>query len=682
MLLCGMTAARLLRACVETLVGFVLWPAIGLILLPSTVLVHSPFIALGLCSSDAAVGVPPAFLPWRRLPYLIPMMLFVDLPIAALLTATSLIEHMFLRNPLILAVYNLCRGSSQPPNRVPTLPDTPDTESGLHAHERPRANTNDGARYREHASIWAALEGDGDNVRPGDVRLISLNWLMALAERGGVLSRRQDLPEEAFLSSAQLRRIEQGARRGFDLAGFEEATERMTKEPSFSSTLGWLASFFGRKRNPDGLLPIISVSYCWLEAAHPDREGRQLQLLCRKLRGLYGGRGLLGACRNYGFSDVGVFLDWSSGYQKDPAQFAERRAYEASRSGEQKAAFGRMLENTMDLWYAHASVTVVLLTQLPDELPAGFDRSRTYDTRGWTTFERCSAELGAKPSKLGFAKWKLVIDVASGDGGAQRRLPATPERMAKLLAACRFTNGADSAAVLALYVKTAKGVLGTVEKLDYHGLPLVRGDAWTSPALLAEALNHCESLRTLSLVGTRLDDEGVAELAAGLEDGALPALEILHLWANRYGARGVGALCGVFHRGVAPTLQMLAVALTPIGDEGAAVLATALSTGTPSHGLALGGCDVGDKGAMALAAALPAAGQGCHLYAPLNRIGLAGQAALLEALEAKHGPQPGHAMGVYQVSLFPWSYSLVRAFGRGMRRVQESGRLTLVVIEK
>ena len=93
----------------------------------------------------------------------------------------------------------------------------------------------------------------------------------------------------------------------------------------------------------------------------------------------------------------------------------------------------------------------MLLTQLPDELPAGFDRSRTYDTRGWTTFERCSAELGAKLSTLGFAKWKLVIDVASGDGGAQRRLPVTPERMAKLLAACRFTNGADSAAVLALY---------------------------------------------------------------------------------------------------------------------------------------------------------------------------------------------------------------------------------------
>ena len=174
----------------------------------------------------------------------------------------------------------------------------PDTESGLEARERShsntndarersRPNTNDGARYREHASIWAALEGDGAMVRPGDVRLISLNWLMALAERGGVLPRRQDLPEEAFLSAAQLRRIEQSARLGFNSAGSGEAFERFIKEPSPSSFLGFFMGFFGRKRNPDGLLPIVSVSYCWLEAAHPDREGRQLQLLCRKLRGLY-----------------------------------------------------------------------------------------------------------------------------------------------------------------------------------------------------------------------------------------------------------------------------------------------------------------------------------------------------------------------------------------------------------
>ena len=49
---------------------------------------------------------------------------------------------------------------------------------------------------------------------------------------------------------------------------------------------------------------------------------------------------------------------------------------------------------------------------------------------------------------------------------------------------------------------------------------------------------------------------------------------------------------------------------------------------------------------MALAAALPAAGQGCRMIAGFNRIGLAGQAALLDALEAKHGPPLGHAKAV------------------------------------
>ena len=136
-----MTAARLLRSCVEILVGFVFWPALCSISSPFVVLVLSPIIALGLCSSDAAVGVPPAFLAWRRLPYLIPMVLFVDLPIAILTLPTFLIEVLFLRNPLILAVYSLCRRASQLPYRQLT---SPEAESVLRARERSRANTNDG----------------------------------------------------------------------------------------------------------------------------------------------------------------------------------------------------------------------------------------------------------------------------------------------------------------------------------------------------------------------------------------------------------------------------------------------------------------------------------------------------------------------------------------------------------
>ena len=521
----------------------------------------TPWIALGLSGSSDA-----DWLRWRSFPLVVTMVLFVDLPLALyLLVATTIVDILFLQ-PLVLLAYEAAvllfrRKTHLPsaddaeaprPRRVPSADDAevprprrvPAAASeGDHAP----AASDKGAKYRDHASVWAALEGDA-NVRAGDVRLLSLKWLMALADKGGALPRRQELPEEAFVTAAQLRRIEAGARRGFDTREYSKLLQRMFADYTFSTELELMASLFRRKRNVDELLPIVSISYCWLEAAHPDREGRQLQLLSRKLRSLYGGRGLLGACRDYGFSDMGVFLDWGSGYQKDPALWrawmslpalysmsddelrrvdsewivderhshealaegamyamseetlhsmadgerlvAERRAYEQSRTGEQKAAFGRMLHHTMDLWYAHAAVTVVLLTQLPDELPAGFDTTRTYESRGWTTFERCSAEL-SHPFRLFSAGWKLVIDVADEAGGAKMRLPATPARMEALLAKCRFTNGADKGTVLALYEQTAAAILGSLDKLSVAGLPLVRGDVWCSPSRLAEALNYC-----------------------------------------------------------------------------------------------------------------------------------------------------------------------------------------------
>ena len=81
---------------------------------------------------------------------------------------------------------------------------------------------------------------------------------------------------------------------------------------------------------------------------------------------------------------------------------------------------------------------------------------------------------------------------------------------------------------------------------------------------------------------------------------------------------------------------------------------------------------------MALAAALPAAAEGCRVNASFNRIGLAGQAALLDALEAKHGRQlEGHLIAIAQFNLLPWSYPLHRAMGRGWRHVFESGRVAI-----
>ena len=183
-------------------------------------------------------------------------------------------------------------------------------------------------------------------MRPGDVRLLSANWLVERAKKGEPLSRRQELPEEAFLSVAQLKAIQAEARPCFypDLV-VTALTRMVSGEGFFKHLCSALAAHFQlrNKRNADKLLPIIAVSYCWLEAAHPDRDGLQLKLMFQKLQALYGGRGLLGACRDYGFSDMGVFLDWGSLHQKDPKLFDPSETPEAQPEAE-RAAFAADLK--------------------------------------------------------------------------------------------------------------------------------------------------------------------------------------------------------------------------------------------------------------------------------------------------------------------------------------------------
>jgi hypothetical protein len=697
---------------VKCLLGFpftpVAWPVMFII----CVMLSAPIIALGLGSRDEAIGLPRDWLRWRTVPRLLLTIVFVDLPVAFMIWLYLFFGFCFLV-PAARVAFEMCRALLHPPCIKSRDLVTPTSNNPSSSSTAPRlsfdrvtewnANSADDARYREHASIWAALEGDGKGVKSGDVRLLSLKWLMALADRGGVLSRRQDLPDEAFIDAARLRQIEQGARRAWDGQAVVEHAQALGQRQRQvgAALLALVTSFFRYKRNVDNLVPVVAVSYCWLEKSHPDREGKQLRLLCDRLRKLYGGRGLLGACQDYGFSDMGVFLDWGSGYQKDPTLWrdwmedketfglsekdlektavdgeqmaAERHAYEASRTPEQKEAFHRMLLNTMDLWYAHAAVTVVLLTQLPDELPVGFDKSRTYSRRGWTTFERCSAEL-AKSFKLCAAKWKLVIDVADESGGAQRRLPTTPEQMEALIADCQFTNGADRKAVIKLYKKTAVNVLGSIKVLNYRSDPILCDDKWSSPEKLAEALNYCTSLKRMDLCGTLLDDEGATRLAVGLDNGALPALDFVDFGGCRIGARGIGELCSIFGRGVAPTLSGLSFSGNPSGDAGAAAVAAAFASGSmpPRVAVQLACIDMGDDGARALAAALPSAGPGCDVLCAFNRIGLVGQSALLRAVEAKHGPGIRHIITV-AFNGFPWPAAWSRAVGRGLRRRAEGG---------
>ena len=121
----------------------------------------------------------------------------------------------------------------------------------------------------EKLELWRK-RGGGDLepvLASGAVALLDAQWIISHAEAGGVLTHRHALPEEAFLS----------------LADLVEATRHD--------------------------LPVAALSYPWLTKDHPDPRGANLSRVARALKVLTsGGRRL------------GVFWDFGSLHQHpDPA---------------------------------------------------------------------------------------------------------------------------------------------------------------------------------------------------------------------------------------------------------------------------------------------------------------------------------------------------------------------------
>ena len=117
----------------------------------------------------------------------------------------------------------------------------------------------DEQRYTGAESIWAAL-------KEKHVRLIKSSWIVEHNKTGNPLPRRQELPEEAFISVEELKRQ------------------------------------YG-DGNIDGVLPIIGISFCWDTAPNPDPRAKQLKTVAAMLeqeRPKYAA---------VGFTEMGVFWD-------------------------------------------------------------------------------------------------------------------------------------------------------------------------------------------------------------------------------------------------------------------------------------------------------------------------------------------------------------------------------------
>ena len=193
--------------------------------------------------------------------------------------------------------------------------------------------------YEEQLSLWRKLGGDAlkSVLASGAVALLDARWIIRHAEAGGVLTHRQALPKEAFLS----------------LADLVKAIGKYT--------------FF----------PVATLSYPWLTKDHPDPRGANLRRVAKALRALLSGR----------YSDgrpmiprLGVFWDFGSLHQHpDPANGVMR-------TEEQNALFKQGL-GCLGTLYSHPHTLVLRLTSFPaghkTEDQAEGTNVAAYFDRGW-----------------------------------------------------------------------------------------------------------------------------------------------------------------------------------------------------------------------------------------------------------------------------------------------------------
>ena len=241
-------------------------------------------------------------------------------------------------------------------------------------------------------------------------------------------------------------------------------------------------------------------------------------------------------------SSLAVFFDFCSLFQRDPTLFEASETPEAKEEGKKRDAFiaalkaktafyggeaydksrseaeGRPFKaalDNMEVWYAHAGTTVVLLTETPEGSSAV-----PYDLRGWPTFESSVAML-IKPY-LGPETWPSLIDVRLRASVCKRFAPRTPDGMHKLLMEKKFTNGADREVVVKLYTNVAERCIYPAKELDYDGFGF--GDE--EMKVLCEWWPKCEEVEELDLQATTFSATGWDLLAEVVgREGAMPKLE-------------------------------------------------------------------------------------------------------------------------------------------------------------
>ena len=258
-----------------------------------------------------------------------------------------------------------------------------------------------GSSQRQH-SDRRSYDQPGCQLTHTPVRLLRASWLIEEAGKGSVLPTRQKIEHTtantAYLSGEAL---EQCLLEVEEEAGYPE-------DPSFPG--------------------IVVFSYCWHGPAHPDPTGALLREMAAVLQWYMAERArrngkiakavdttimsqgiktarmvnselTMAQAYSKAADDFGVFIDFGSMYQG------------SKRSPGEESAVQYAVHN-MDLLYAHAGTQVLRMSKLP----TGWGENRSYDERGWCTFEMWCSQL-VKPATG-------TIDLASF-GSTAARVTAT-----------------------------------------------------------------------------------------------------------------------------------------------------------------------------------------------------------------------------------------------------------------
>ena len=182
--------------------------------------------------------------------------------------------------------------------------------------------------------MWALLGGGAIEHLLEHTPLIDLEYLVALAEAGGVMPcGRQNVPPAAFITTQNV----------------------------------WRLKLWG-KANLKSSLGVLVFSYPWLDWFHPDRLGAQLHRLLPFLKAM-----LAEAKRDSPHCTVGVMIDFLCLPQKPFA------------TEEDGARFGVSLK-AINAWYFHKYTYTLLVTTPPPE-GADYSNTRLHRDRGWCFFE-------------------------------------------------------------------------------------------------------------------------------------------------------------------------------------------------------------------------------------------------------------------------------------------------------